>query len=278
MVTRMAGTDASTSTGSLPPERLRGTRFVIERVPSTGSTNADLLAAAADGAPAGSVLIADHQTAGRGRRGRTWEAPPGASLLMSVLLRPDIEPPRAAVLTAAVGLAARHACRAVAGVEAGLKWPNDLVADTAAGERKLGGILAESRVGAERVEVVVVGLGLNVMWPDPGPEELADIAVALNQLRPGAEAVDRLDLVEALLHDLEGRIRSIESGDDGAVWSDWRAGAATLGRRVRIETADGVFTGQAEDVTDLGRLVLRTEGGERTEVDVGDVVHLRPAD
>jgi BirA family biotin operon repressor/biotin-[acetyl-CoA-carboxylase] ligase len=276
MVTRMAGTDASTSPGTVPLERLHDTRFRVDWVPTTGSTNADLLAAAASGAADGTVIVADHQTAGRGRRGRTWEAPPGASLLMSVLLRPDIRPERAAVLTAAVGLAARQACRSVAGVQVGLKWPNDLVAETTAGERKLGGILAESRVVADRVEAVVVGLGLNVTWPGPGPEELTDIAVALNHLRPGAEDVDRVDLVVALLVDLEGRLRSIEGGDDGAVWAAWRDGTATLGRDVQVETATETITGRAEDITDLGRLVLRRPDRSRVEVDVGDVVHLRP--
>jgi BirA family biotin operon repressor/biotin-[acetyl-CoA-carboxylase] ligase len=272
----MAGTDASTSPGKVPLERLHDTRFRVDWVPTTGSTNADLLAAAASGAADGTVIVADHQTAGRGRRGRTWEAPPGASLLMSVLLRPDIRPERAAVLTAAVGLAARQACRSVAGVQVGLKWPNDLVAETTAGERKLGGILAESRVVADRVEAVVVGLGLNVTWPTPGPEDLTDIAVALNHLRPGAEDVDRVDLVVALLVDLEGRLRLIERGDDDAVWAAWRDGTATLGRDVQVETATETITGRAEDITDLGRLVLRRPDRSRVEVDVGDVVHLRP--
>jgi BirA family biotin operon repressor/biotin-[acetyl-CoA-carboxylase] ligase len=275
MVTRMAGTDASRSPGSVPTERLAATRFRVDWVPTTGSTNADLLVAAAAGAPDGAVVVTDHQTAGRGRRGRTWEAPPGASLLMSVLLRPDISPERASALTAAMGLAARQACLSVAGVRAGLKWPNDLVAATTAGERKLGGILAESRVVADRVEAVVVGLGLNVTWPEPLPEELAGIAVALNHLRPEAEDIDRADLVVTILTDLEGRLRSIERGDAAAVWAAWRDRTATLGRDVRVETADGTITGRAEDVTDLGRLVLRLDEGSRVEVDVGDVVHLR---
>jgi BirA family biotin operon repressor/biotin-[acetyl-CoA-carboxylase] ligase len=278
MVTRMAGTDASTSPRRVPDERLAGTRFRVDWVPTTGSTNADLLVAEAAGAAAGSVLVADHQTAGRGRRGRSWEAPPGASLLMSVLLRPGIGSDRSAVLTAATGLAARHACQAVAAVQPGLKWPNDLVVPTSVGERKLGGILAESRVVADRVETVVIGLGLNVAWPRPVPGNLADIATALNHVRPGSQGVERADLVVHLLLDLERRLQVIEHGDDAAVWEEWRDAAATLGREVRVETDGEVLTGWAEDVSDIGRLMLRRTDGSRVEIDVGDVIHLRPAD
>ena len=272
MVTAMPGTDATLPDPD-PHERLEATRFQVGWVSETGSTNADLLEAAAAGAADGTVLVADHQTAGRGRRDRTWEAPPGSSLLVSVLLRPGRDPEQSAALTAAVGLAARHACAAVAGVEVALKWPNDLVAPTGAGERKVGGILAESRVAGEELEAVVVGLGLNVDWPDPVPAPLDEIAVALNHL--GAEAVDRTELVVELLVDLESRLRTIEAGHRAAMWSEWREASATLGRRIRVETVTDRLTGQAEDITDLGRLVVRTDAGEEVEIGVGDVVHLR---
>jgi BirA family biotin operon repressor/biotin-[acetyl-CoA-carboxylase] ligase len=275
MVTRVPGTDASRSSPVVPAERLAGTRFSVDWVTRTGSTNADLLAAAGHGAAEGTTLVADHQSSGRGRRGRSWEAPPGASLLMSMLLRPDLAADRAGSLTAALGLAARHACRVVAGVSVGLKWPNDIIAPTPDGERKLGGILAESRVVADRVEVVVVGLGLNVTWPQPVPADLAGIAVALNHLLGPAGEIDRIELVVAVLTDLEARLLQIERGDDGAVWSAWREAAVTLGREVRVETGERVISGRAEDVTDLGRLVVRRPDGSRAEVDVGDVVHLR---
>src|SRR4051812_27340870 len=108
------------------------------------------------GAPEGLAAVADHQTAGRGRLGRAWVAPPGASLLLSVLFRPDLAPERLHLTTAAVALAAAEACEAVAGVLPVLKWPNDLLV----GDRKLAGVLAESRLPA-----VVVGIGLNVNWP-----------------------------------------------------------------------------------------------------------------
>src|SRR5687768_9699564 len=116
MVTGMPGDRAK--------QALSGTRFGVRWVTETGSTNADLLEAARDGAAEGAVLVADHQSAGRGRLGRSWEAPPGASLLMSVLLRPTLALDQVHAVTAAVGLAAAYACHAVAGFRPGLKWPN----------------------------------------------------------------------------------------------------------------------------------------------------------
>ena len=136
----------------------------VTHVPATGSTNDDLLAAAATGAPDRSVLVADHQTAGRGRLGRRWEAPPGVNLLVSILFRTVPSP--ASALTQRMGLAAIDACRATAGVDAVLKWPNDLLVD----ERKLAGILAQRAADGS----IVVGLGLNVGWAPDGAVSLHD--------------------------------------------------------------------------------------------------------
>jgi biotin-[acetyl-CoA-carboxylase] ligase BirA-like protein len=210
MVSSVPGGDASfTPPGLL--DAVAGTRFHDVRWrPETGSTNADLLALAADGAPEGVVLVADHQTAGRGRLGRVWSAPPGASILLSVLLRPDVGLDHAHALTTAVALSAVEACATVAGVRPGLKWPNDLVvAVPAAGgaERKLAGVLAESTLSGHRFAAVVVGIGINVNWPDELPTEIADVAVALNHLT-GAP-VDRNDLVAAFLTGLDRRYASL---------------------------------------------------------------------
>ena len=161
--------DAARLNGALgsPPGLWREVRVVGE----TGSTNADLLALARDGAPEGIVLVADHQTAGRGRLDRRWEAPPGSSLLMSMLFRPPRSVTHLNLVNAAAGIAASDACNEVAGFRPLLKWPNDVVVD----DRKLAGILAEV-VG----QAVVVGIGLNVNWPSPLPPELADTATAAN--------------------------------------------------------------------------------------------------
>src|SRR5690606_12819737 len=170
----------------------------------------DAMELARHGAPEGVVVVADHQTAGRGRAGRSWTAPPGASLLVSVLLRPPAGVAEGA--TMAMALAAAEAVEEVAGFAPGVKWPNDLVwpGDGSAPDRKLAGILAEAdwltgssaasgvrRPAPEERVVVVVGIGVNVAWPEDLPEELADVAVACNHVTD--VPVDREDLLAALL-------------------------------------------------------------------------------
>lgn len=255
--------------------RLAGTVFTELRwVTETGSTNADLLEQARAGAPEGRVLVADHQTAGRGRLDRSWEAPPGSSLLMSVLLRPALEADQVHLLSMALGVSSVLGVQRVAGVSPRLKWPNDLVLDTPAGERKLAGILAEAELGGEGVVAVVLGLGLNVRWPTELPPGLAETAVALDHVtdRP----VDRGDLlVEILrgLHHYHERLGS-PSGREGLRW-EYRASCATIGRRVHVQLGAETLEGTAVEIAPTGALVLDTSDGRR-EVAAGDVVHLRP--
>ena len=223
-------------------------------VEETDSTNTRLLEDARAGAPEGRVLVADHQTAGRGRLGRRWEAPPASSLLVSVLLRPTVPLARAHLVTMAAGLAASDACDDVAGVRPGLKWPNDLVVDDA----KLAGLLAESVVEGDALRALVVGMGLNVTVAPEGATALASHATG---------AVDRRPLLDAWLRRLDARLDDLDG-----VLADYRPRCATLGREVRVERPGGdVLTGTAVDVTDAGHLVVG-----RTEVAVGDVVHVRP--
>jgi BirA family biotin operon repressor/biotin-[acetyl-CoA-carboxylase] ligase len=264
---------------------LAGSRFADVRwVATTGSTNADAMALAQRGEREGIVVVADHQSAGRGRRDRTWVAPPGGSLLVSVLLRP---PGRVAgAVTMAAGVAMAGAVEQVAGVAAGLKWPNDLVVGTGDGERKLAGILAEADWPAgstasagyrpprphERA-VVVVGVGLNVSWPEV-PDELDRLATALNLVGPEA---DRVELLVAFLRRLdEGYAALLADGADGLL-DRWRARSVTLGRRVRVDLGADDVEGTAHDVTAEGHLVVATDEGARRTIAVGDVVHLRRA-
>ena len=240
--------------------------FQIQWVDETGSTNADLLAAARRGAGANTVLAADYQSAGRGRRGRTWSAAPGSSLLFSVLVRPQIDVERAHLVTTALALGALKACDSLAGVRPGLKWPNDLVV----GDRKLAGVLAESVVAGERLEAVVVGMGLNVRT-GAAPYEAAATAVALEDVC--GESVDRQELLVAALAGFSHWMDQIEAPVGQAALIDAaRRESATLGRRVSVELGDGsVLKGLAEDLDERGALVL--ESGER--VSVGDVIHAR---
>jgi BirA family biotin operon repressor/biotin-[acetyl-CoA-carboxylase] ligase len=187
-----------------------------------------------------------------------------------VLLRPELPLERLHLLTSIVALAAADACQAEAGVEAGLKWPNDLVV----GPRKLGGILAETHLEGARARAVVVGLGLNVNWGQQMEESgLAGEAVALDHL--AGHEVDRGRLLVVLLTILERRYRALADRagqlDQAA---EYRRRCTSVGRTVRVELADETFTGTVADVTDEGHLLLDVGVCLRT-VTAGDVIHLR---
>jgi BirA family transcriptional regulator, biotin operon repressor / biotin---[acetyl-CoA-carboxylase] ligase len=232
----------------------------VRRVAQTGSTNADVGALARDGAPEGIVLVADHQTAGRGRLGRTWEAPPGASLLTTVLLRPRVAD--ADLVLPAVATAMAAAVVECADVDVRIKWPNDLTVD----DRKLAGVLAEAVWSGDDV-AVCAGIGVNCNWPADVPADLRETMTALNHLT-GRE-VDRDALLTTFLDELGRRYRNL---DRGALLDEWRGRSATLGRRVRVDVGGEVVEGVADDITDDWHLRV----GTRTFA-AGDVTHLRHA-
>jgi BirA family biotin operon repressor/biotin-[acetyl-CoA-carboxylase] ligase len=210
--------------------------------------------------------VADHQSAGRGRLDRRWEAPPGASLLTSILFRPTFDPAELHFCTTAVALAAAEACREVAGVGPVLKWPNDLLV----AEAKLAGVLAEADFSGQSW-AVVVGIGINVAWP--GPESV--LGTCLNDL--AAEPVDRRALLGALLNALTPRKDLLDSPDGRLeLLAELRQRCATLGQRIRVELAAEAISGVASEIDDAGHLIVQTPAGPRT-VTAGDVVHLRSA-
>ena len=224
---------------------------VLER---TGSTNAVVAERALAGEPAGLVVVAEAQTAGRGRLDRSWMSPPRAGLTLSVLLRPDLPAARWTWLPLLTGLAVADALREHAGVEAVLKWPNDVLV---AG-RKVCGVLAEVPVPG----AVVVGIGLNVTTrADELPHDGASSLALL-----GAETTDRGTLLRAVLRSLTATLADVEASR--AAWSQR---CSTLGTRVRVELPGGMSVeGTAERVDDDGRLVV-----DGIAYGVGDVVHLR---
>lgn len=217
--------------------------WTVEYVAETTSTNTDLLETAAT-RPDRSVRATGHQTAGRGRLDRRWDAPPGANLLVSILFHRV--PPAPNELTRRVALAAVDACRAVAGVDVRLKWPNDLLLDG----RKLAGILAQRH----QQGAVVVGLGLNVGW---APEGAARLGVG----------IDPPDVLEALLTAYDALPADVHPR--------YRDALATLGQQVRVELPAGVVEGRAVDVDTDGRLVVVDACALTHRFDAGDVVHLR---
>ena len=269
MVTGMQGSRARSA---LAGETFCDIRWVAE----TDSTNDDVLALARHGAPEGVVIVADHQLAGRGRLGRTWQAPSGSSLLMSVLVRPGVAPGDAHLAATAVACAAVEACAAVAGIEPRLKWPNDLVilGDDGQVGGKVAGVLAESITEEGELTVVVVGIGLNVNWPAELPPELAGIAVALNHF--AGHDIDREDLTIALLRGLGVWRDALDSPAGRAdLVARYIESCATLGSTVRVDLADESMRGVAVDITPQGHLVVHTDTGARREIVAGDVVHVR---
>ncbi|MFF3920736.1 biotin--[acetyl-CoA-carboxylase] ligase [Streptomyces sp. NPDC001852] len=248
----------------------------VDVVQRTGSTNSDLVARAAAGkAGEGAVLVAEEQTAGKGRLDRRWTAPPRSGLFFSVLLRPvEVPVARWGWLPLLTGVAVATGLSRAAGVDTALKWPNDLLVTVGGEERKAGGILAE-RAGEDGV---VIGVGINVTLR---AEELP-VPQAGSLALAGAVGTDREPLLRAVLRALEdwyGRWRS--AGGDPAVsglQETYAAGCATLGRAVRAELpGDRSVVGEAVAVDGDGRLVIATEAGVREPVGAGDIVHLRPA-
>lgn len=253
----------------------------LEVVDATGSTNADLAAAAAQGAPDRSVLVAHHQTAGRGRRQRTWESGPAEGLTFSLLLRPTQVPaaqwgwaPLIAGLALVLAMEDYRAPASVATLEAALKWPNDLLLGP--DQRKGAGILSEVVPGGSAGEnALVVGIGINVSTPEAELPEggTSLLAQSVRRTRP-----DVLGDVLAVFASLEDDWRAAR-GDAGraGLLSGYRRRCATLGREVRVALpGDRELVGVADDVDDDGRLVVRGHDGSTTTVAAGDVVHVRP--
>jgi BirA family biotin operon repressor/biotin-[acetyl-CoA-carboxylase] ligase len=238
----------------------------LEVVPEIGSTNAALTAAAARDAPEGSVLVAEHQVAGRGRLDRVWTSPPRAGLTVSFLLRPDVPAARRGWLPLLTGVALAEAVGEVTGVRSTLKWPNDLLAVDG---RKLAGILAESTGTA-----VVVGVGLNVSTT---AEELPDTGTSLSRVL--GSPVDRGPVLLAFLRAVEQRYRGWTEvlGDpiSSGLAQDYLSWSSTVGAEVSVSLPDGsTVTGTARGVDWDGRLVVVTSAGT-VELASGDVRHVR---
>ncbi len=239
-------------------------------VDATGSTNADLRAAATAGANAGAVLVAEEQLAGRGRLGRTWQAPARASVAVSVLLRPPEDADGWGWLPLVAGTAVAEAVRGLTGLTPGVKWPNDVL--LAGG--KVAGILAE-RVTTPDGPALVAGVGVNVSQTgDELPPPPADGHPSTSLLLAGAPEIDRTDLTAALLDRLAEGYRGwlVDRTELRRRCLEW---SVTVGTRVRAELPGGVVhQGLATGLDGDGRLVVATPEGP-VVVGAGDIVHLR---
>lgn len=264
--------------GRLPLDPVRITTsdddWVVEILPETPSTNAVVAERARAGAPHGLVVVTEHQTAGRGRLDRIWETPARSALTLSVLLRPDVPAARWPWLPLLAGLAVTSALREE-GYDAGVKWPNDVLIESAAGERKVCGILVERVETAASTDgpAAVVGIGLNTSLT---ADELPAAAATSLEIERG-EPVDRTAVLVDVLRSLFGHYADWV-GDPAGVRPSYRGLSVTLGRRVRAELpGGGTLEGTAIDIDETGRLLIDTGAGVQA-VGAGDVVHLRASD
>jgi BirA family transcriptional regulator, biotin operon repressor / biotin---[acetyl-CoA-carboxylase] ligase len=269
---RLAGMPAGLSERELAPllDETSAIGRSIHHYAELPSTNDEAHRRADADAAHGEVVIAELQTEGRGRRGRSWLAPPGKSIALSVVLRPSIPAARAPEITLAAAVAVCEAARDMGAPAARIKWPNDVECDG----RKLAGLLTELRADGDRIRHVVLGVGLNCsLLPEDFPDELVDQATSL-RIEKGEDVPRSLAcarLLEALdewlaLHELEGF---------APVRDRWRQLSSTLGRRVRIELEPGVLEGDAVDLAEDGALLVRTQDEALTRVVAGDVTHCR---
>lgn len=232
---------------------------------SIDSTNNAAKALAAQGAPHGTVLIADRQTGGRGRMGRSFQSPPGMGVYLSVILRPNCPPRQLMHLTCAIGVAMCDAVQAAAGFRPQIKWINDLVY----GGHKLGGILVELGLGPDGLaDYAVAGIGINCnQKAEDFPPELREVAASLSMFAP--EPVDRSCLAAEMMGSLEDISRRILT-DKAAIMAQYRQDCMTLGQQISLLQGGQCLHGQALDIDEDGALLVRLDSGELRTVNSGE--------
>ena len=244
-----------------------GGRFIW--LESTGSTNDHAIALAKDGAPGGTVVAADTQSAGRGRLGRKWVSPAGVNLYFSIILRPELSAKNIPLVTLMCAVEAASAIKAATGAEVKLKWPNDLLLDG----KKLGGILVEGHIKGAQVEFVVAGLGININSREEDfPAEVRDIATSL--FIASSRKHPRAPILKSIAESvIKGAGALAHDGADEMLFM-WKIMNATLGRRVRAGDTGQEHEGQAIDLDEGGMLLVKKDSGEVVKIISGDVVFI----
>jgi BirA family biotin operon repressor/biotin-[acetyl-CoA-carboxylase] ligase len=232
---------------------------------TVGSTNTLIKDLAARGAAEGTIVIAEEQTAGRGRMERAWLSPGHANLYLSLLLRPSVQPDQVFVLTMVMALATIDGLESVSGLSPMIKWPNDLYV----GGRKVGGILTEFCVKDRVVQHVVLGLGLNVNW-NPG-EEQGVLYPATSVLKETGRKISRNALLVDLLISFEDYYCRVLGGNIAEVYNKWNQRSMLLGKKVEIKTTDGSLFGRALRIDRKGALVIEDDNGKEQTILSGDV-------
>jgi BirA family transcriptional regulator, biotin operon repressor / biotin---[acetyl-CoA-carboxylase] ligase len=246
------------------------TRLLAQAIlylPECASTNQAAREAAEKGAADGTLVITDYQTAGRGRLGRTWVASRGSSLLFSLILRPPIPVKGLAQISMAAGLGVAEAIRSDTGLEARIKWPNDILV----GGRKLGGMLSDASLADNTIAYVIIGIGVNGNFNPAACDGIPPEATSLS-VCAGCD-IPRASLMRAILGAIEPRYRSVCAGAN--LREEWARALDTLGREVRVTMPDGDFSGVADAVDDEGALLVRMPNGTQKRITAGDVITTR---
>jgi BirA family biotin operon repressor/biotin-[acetyl-CoA-carboxylase] ligase len=240
-----------------------GTRFIGQRIiyyPSLPSTMDVAKRQAQKGAKEGTAVIAEEQTAGRGRIRRAWLSPRG-SIALSIILYPEVSYLSYLIMVASLGVV--HAVEKVTGLKPAIKWPNDVLIN----DKKVCGILVESELKGKRVDYAILGIGINVNLKPSDFPEIRPLATSLSHEL--GRQVSQLDVIRCLLAEIERLYLALPSGD--AVYREWRDNLVTLGKRVQVSSEEITYEGIAESVASDGSLLLRQSDGSLTKIVAGDV-------
>ena len=242
--------------------------LLYETVDSTNTLASEL--AGEGGATEGTVVVADSQVRGRGRFGRSWVSPPGVNVYMSIVLRPEMEPKDATLITIMAAVACTIALRRVTELHITIKWPNDLMVSG----KKLGGILTETRVASKRIEYAVTGIGINVnMDLDVLPDAVKEVATSI-KIETGRLFL-RAEIIQEVLNEINDWYNILKEKRHSEITSQWKQLTSTLGRNVEIIVGSETLKGLAESITDEGMLVLRLPLGASRVIQYGDLTLLR---
>ncbi len=238
---------------------------------SVDSTNEiAMLSSAKNDTESGTIIIADRQEKGKGRLGRTWISPPGLNIYMSIILRPEIEPKDATLLTVLTSIACALALRGISGLKVVIKWPNDLMVS----EKKLGGILTEVRSEPERIKTAVIGIGINVNIENKDfPAEIRDIATSIKN--ETGKYLSRSEIIIRILKEFEAWFNVFKSKGSRPLLEKWKQLSSTLGKNVKVAIGDSTVSGLARDIDEEGMLILELKSGSLRKISAGDVTILR---
>lgn len=244
------------------------TLYLFDRIESTNTT---ALTLAEQGAPEGTVILADSQTQGRGRRGRQWISPPNVNLYLSIILRPNGDPKRVGLWSLAAAVAVARMIEQTTALPARLKWPNDILVHA----KKVSGLLLESAIYSGRVKHLVLGIGLNVnLTRDVLPDFLRSSVTSLRE-EVGRD-LDRIELLQRLLEQLELQYQSFRTEPPQKVMENYTALSETLSQTVTVQVQDREWTGNVIGLTPEGALILRKNNQAEVIIRSEDVVHVRP--